>query len=174
LDIASRLAAVEEIRQLKARYFRCVDTKDWEQLALVFAPDVKFDRTTGTRLRDPWTGVWNPPLPELPLIVSGRDEVVRMVRAATEDIHTVHHGFMPEIDILSESAALGVWAMSDELRDRDCRLIVRGSGHYHETYERAASGWAIKAVRLTRLSLEFGDGRRPDVWPAATPRGAGE
>jgi hypothetical protein len=165
LDIARRLAAIEDIKQLKARYFHCVDTKDWEQLAQVFTPDVKFDRTMGNAVRDPWTGVWDPPLPEVPQIVSGRDAVMRMVRAATEHIHTVHHGFMPEIEILDETTARGVWAMRDELRDRDRKLILRGSGHYHETYERSATGWAIKTAKLVRLSLVFGEGRRPACAP---------
>lgn len=163
MDTASRLAAIEDIKKLKARYFRCVDTKDWEQLAQVFTPDVRFDRTLGNALRDPWTGVWDPPLPEVPLIVSGRDAVVRMVRAATEHVHTVHHGFMPEIDILGETTARGVWAMCDELRDQAHRLIVSGSGYYHETYECSTAGWAIKTAKLVRLSLMLGEGRRPDA-----------
>lgn len=156
MDIATRLAAIEEIKKLKARYFRCVDTKDWEGLAQVFAPDVEFDRTLGNAVRDPWTGVWDPPLPAAPLIVSGREAVMRVVRAAIEHVHTVHHGFMPEIEVLGETTARGVWAMHDELRDRSHRLILRGSGHYHETYERSSAGWAIKTAKLVRLSLRRG------------------
>jgi len=127
----------------------------------VFAPDVNFDRTMGNSVRDPWTGAWDPPLAELPLIISGREAVMRMVRVATEHIHTVHRGYMPEIEILGETTARGVWAMSDELRDPAHRLILSGSGHYYETYERAATGWAIKTAKLVRSSLVFGDGRRP-------------
>ena len=39
MDDLERLVAIEEIKQLKARYFRCMDTKDWEGFAEVFAPD---------------------------------------------------------------------------------------------------------------------------------------
>lgn len=166
METAARLAALEDIRQLKARYFRCVDTKDWEQLAQVFTPDVEFDRTMGNAVRDPWTGAWDPPLAEVPLIVSGRDAVLRMIRGAVEHIHTVHHGFMPELEVLSETAARGVWAMCDELRDRDRKLILRGSGHYHETYERSSAGWAIRTAKLVRLSLLYGEGRRPSRGPS--------
>lgn len=162
MDIPAILAAIEEIKQLKARYFRCVDAKDWEELAQVFTPDVEFDRTMGNSVRNPWTGAWEPPLSESPLLVSGRDAVMSMVRAATERIHTVHRGFMPEIEILDETTARGVWAMSDELRDRSRRLILCGSGHYYETYERAATRWAIKTAKLVRSSLVFGDGRRSE------------
>ena len=35
----NRLLAIEEIKQLKARYFRFLDTKDWAGLTTVFTPD---------------------------------------------------------------------------------------------------------------------------------------
>jgi hypothetical protein len=36
---------IEAIKRLKARYFRLMDTKDWEGLAEVFADDVEIDMT---------------------------------------------------------------------------------------------------------------------------------
>ena len=38
-----KLLAIEEIKQLKARYFRFVDTKDWTGFAGLFAADAVFD-----------------------------------------------------------------------------------------------------------------------------------
>ena len=38
-----RLTALEEIKELKARYFRCLDTKDWAGLQAVFSDDAEFD-----------------------------------------------------------------------------------------------------------------------------------
>ena len=32
MDTVERLDAIEAIKQLKARYFRCMDTKDWDGL----------------------------------------------------------------------------------------------------------------------------------------------
>src|SRR6185312_2545365 len=51
MDLAERLAAIEEIKALKARYFRCMDEKDWPGLQAVFTPDVvcDFRDSTGTR-----------------------------------------------------------------------------------------------------------------------------
>jgi hypothetical protein len=40
-----KLLAIEEIKNLKARYFRCVDTKDWPGFQAVFAPNARFDIT---------------------------------------------------------------------------------------------------------------------------------
>ena len=36
---------VEKIKKLKARYFRCMDTKDWDGFQSVFAPDATMDTT---------------------------------------------------------------------------------------------------------------------------------
>ena len=38
-----KLLAIEEIKQLKARYFQCVDCKDWKGFSATFAADVEFD-----------------------------------------------------------------------------------------------------------------------------------
>src|SRR6266478_1084697 len=39
MSAIDKVVAIEEIHQLKARYFRCVDTKDWDCWRAVFAPD---------------------------------------------------------------------------------------------------------------------------------------
>jgi hypothetical protein len=160
LDSLFRLEAQEDIRRLKARYFRCVDTKDWPGFEALLTPDVVLERTFSSSVLDPWTGQWRPPIADAPQRVVGRDAVMAAVRKAVGAVRSVHHGFMPEIDILGPDEARGVWAMSDELRDRQGRLIFRGAGHYHETYRRLPSGWAISTFRLTRLALEHGDGER--------------
>ena len=43
MDTIERLAAIEDIKRLKARYFRCMDMKDWAGLEAVFAPDLVAD-----------------------------------------------------------------------------------------------------------------------------------
>lgn len=161
MDAIERLTAIEDIRRLKARYFRCVDGKDWDGLAAVFAPDAVFDHSRGGSLRDPWTGLWGPPLPAEPTLSVGRDAIMARIRSVVELIHTAHQGFMPEIEIVDAHRATGIWAMSDQLYDRAGRLILSGTGHYHESYEKLAGGWAIKTTALTRLRLIRGDGERP-------------
>jgi len=44
---AAHTRAIEEIKQLKARYFRCMDTKDWAGYLNVFTPDAKIDSKRG-------------------------------------------------------------------------------------------------------------------------------
>jgi hypothetical protein len=42
MDRLERLEAIEAIRSLKARYFRLMDTKQWDGLRSVFATDSRF------------------------------------------------------------------------------------------------------------------------------------
>ena len=44
-----KLWAIEQIKQLKARYFRSMDTKDWAALEAVFAPDAVMDMRSEMR-----------------------------------------------------------------------------------------------------------------------------
>jgi uncharacterized protein (TIGR02246 family) len=129
---------VEAIRQLKARYFRTMDTKNWPAMRLVFADDVVMDTTASGGN-----------------VIRGADEFMEFLRQAIGDVITVHHGHTPEIELTSATTAAGIWAMEDMLRYPDGRE-VHGYGHYHETYEKADGGeWRIKTSTLTRLRMDI-------------------
>jgi hypothetical protein len=128
---------VEAIKRLKARYFRTMDTKDWDGMRQVFAADVVMDTT------ESGGGV-----------VHGADEFMTFLRAQIGDVVTVHHGHMPEIELTSATTATGVWALEDLLRWPD-GSEMQGFGHYHETYEKVDGEWRITSSTLTRLRMDF-------------------
>jgi hypothetical protein len=140
VDAVERLTAIEEIKQLKARYFRCMDMKDWDGQVAVFTPDVEVD-------------VSGEMPPGEDGIIRGAQEFVTFNRGHIEDVLTVHHGHMPEIEITSDTTATGTWAMEDMLRwpDGGPMRTLHGYGHYHETYEKVDGEWRIKTMKLTRL-----------------------
>ena len=127
---------IEAIRQLKARYFRTMDTKDWAAMRQVFTDDVVMDTTAsgGT-------------------VVTGADEIMAFLLGVIGDVVTVHHVHTPEIEPTSATTATGIWAMEDMLRWPDGREM-HGYGHYHETYEKAGGAWRIKTLTLTRLRTD--------------------
>ena len=140
MDPIERLTAIEEIKQLKARYFRCMDMKDWDGQVTVFAPDVEVD-------------VSGEMAPGENGVIRGAQEFVTFNRGHIEHVLTVHHGHMPEIEITSDTTATGIWSMEDMLRWRDGGPMrtLHGYGHYHETYEKTAGEWRIKTMRISRL-----------------------
>jgi hypothetical protein len=79
-----QLLDVEEIKRLKARYYRCVDTKQWDVFKELFTEDVKFEGEGHSSVgRDAFIAY-----------ASGGSETV-----SNRDVRTVHHGHMPEIEI---------------------------------------------------------------------------
>jgi len=128
---------VEAIRQLKARYFRTMDTKDWSGMRAVFTDDVVMDTSSSGG------GV-----------IAGADEFLAFLEPTLRDVVTVHHGHMPEIEITSPTTATGIWAMEDMLRWPD-GTEMHGYCHYHETYEKVDGEWRIKTSTLTRLRTDF-------------------
>ena len=138
------LEAIEAIRRLKARYFRMLDTGDWDGLVRVFTDEVVVDIEGGL---GPSSG------PRTQLAVDFVDGVRRALTGAV----TVHHGHMPEIDVHSAVSASGTWAMADEIWFPASSPVahLRGAGHYHETYTRLDGGWRIASMKLTRLHVDI-------------------
>jgi uncharacterized protein (TIGR02246 family) len=146
IDTPEELTAIEAIKRLKASYFRCMDTKDWDGFAEVFAPDAVMDMSS--EMRDGRTKGSG--------ITTGNREIAAFVRAAVDAVQTVHHGHMPEIELTSPTTATGIWAMEDKLRWPEGSPIrtMHGYGHYHETYEKVDGRWRIKTITLTRLRVD--------------------
>lgn len=146
-----RLSAIEEIRQVKARYFRGVDLSDGDLVRGVLAEDCELDyRGCCT---DPATG--RDFLPAMNVIVRGRASWVAdgLKRAG---IVSVHQGHQAEIELTSEATARATWAMTDRLYmpANSPFAVMVGYGHYHETYEKSGGQWRIKTLRITRLRVE--------------------
>jgi uncharacterized protein (TIGR02246 family) len=127
----------EAIRQLKARYFRTMDTKDWAGMRQVFADDVVIDTSEAGGE-----------------IVSGADECINFLQGVLAGTVTVHQGHMPEIELTSATTATGIWALNDIVIWPDGTRLD-GYGHYHETYVREDDEWRIKTSTLTRLHTDF-------------------
>jgi Zn ribbon nucleic-acid-binding protein len=148
MDALARLVAIEEIKQLKARYFRLLDTRDFDGMAMVFCKDAVFDCTEGgliLPLDGPSIGAAGP-------VKRGRDEIMAWIRESFAQRTCVHHGHCHEITIDSETEAHGVIAMEDLIQAADRKTrVVHAAGHYHERYRVEDGQWRIAATKLTRL-----------------------
>ena len=133
-DVAA-LLAIESIKQLKARYCRYLDTKDWDAWRTIFADDFVSDTSEAGGK-----------------VIAGADDFVAFTRKALgrPTQATAHQVHAPEIELTSPTTARGVWALQDVVRFGPGVSLV-GYGHYHETYENTAGQWVIKSSKLTRL-----------------------
>jgi hypothetical protein len=136
VDQIQRLTSIEEIKQLRARYTRYIDTQDWEGLRSVITEDFHSETDRGA--------------------LDGRAQVIESVSTSLAGASTAHHCHTPEITVTGHDTATGIWAMQDHVKMtlNGNPFSFRGAGHYHETYVRTPEGWRISSSVLRRLSVD--------------------
>lgn len=134
------LLAWKEILELRARYFRTVDAKDWSGFRGTFTDDCVFDFGDGN-------------------IMHGADAFVEAVRDQVGEGITVHRGALPEITIDSPTTAHGIWQLNDYLEwspdpDTGERRGVMGYGHEADEYRKVDGEWRISSWKLHYIRLD--------------------
>jgi hypothetical protein len=131
------LVTLEEIRQLKYRYLRCVDRKLWDEMADVFTPDATVDY--GTQVFGK------------PLKIAGRDEIIAYFRKNLgPSLITVHSAGQPEITVDGDTAT-GTWRFEDTVIAMEYRVVITGAAFYEDRYVRGADGkWRITHIGYVR------------------------
>lgn len=135
------LVEIEKIRQLKARYFRTMDQKDWDAWEQVFCEDVLIDTTQ-----------------EGSPIIHGRKAFREYLPPILQQVKTVHHGHSSEIEITGPATATGKWAMEDMLwwPESEGGNHLWGVGWYFEKYRKDGDGeWRIFELKLRRIRVEI-------------------
>jgi hypothetical protein len=132
------LVALEEIRQVKYRYLRCVDLKLWDEIVDVFTADASADYGTHAAGR--------------PLNLRGREEIVSYLRDNLgPEIITVHRCGQPEITVNGDKA-MGTWSFEDTVIAMEYRVVIKGAAFYEDTYERGDDGkWRISHIGYQRI-----------------------
>ncbi len=132
------LASIEEIRQLKYRYFRTLDLKLWDEFGDCLAEDVT--ARYGTQAMNE------------PLHYDTRADVVKfMTENLGPGIITIHIASHPEINVDGDTAT-GSWGFEDTVIVPDFKVIIRGGGYYVDDYRKDADGkWRIAATRYDRI-----------------------
>lgn len=147
------LRSMEAIKIVKAKYFRSIDTKDWELMKSILADDVVCDLRGSATI--PGTSVRAFP-GAAEEIIYGADNVLNRYKAGAAHLSSVHLGHMPEIEMTSETSARAIWAMSDLLRFVGGPIAeMNGHGRYHDTYKLIDGEWKISSLQLTRTRLDI-------------------
>ncbi|WP_059044494.1 nuclear transport factor 2 family protein [Paenibacillus rubinfantis] len=133
-----RMEDMEQIRQLKARYFRYTDEKKWADFADLFTADAQIEADGA----------------EYP---GGGVGFAQMIAGLVGKAPSVHHGHMPEIQMIDKENAKAIWAMEDLLTFPDTEEAYpghNGYGQYRETYRKVGGVWKISSMKLTRFRMD--------------------
>lgn len=129
---------LEAIRRLKYAYFRTLDLKQFDQLALLLADDAT------AAYEDAKT-----PLTGRAAIVTWLTEVLGRPEIVTE-----HHGHHPEIDVTSDATATGTWYLQDRVIVPSADLEIGGTSFYSDRYTKTDGVWRIAHTGYVRVFEE--------------------
>jgi hypothetical protein len=137
MDTIEGICSVEDIRQVKYRYLRCVDLKLWDELGETLTESAVLDFGTtdfGT-----------------PLEITGRSEIVAFNRAKFgPGTLTVHTAAQPEITVDGDAAA-GVWSLREMLLATRHDMVITAAAFHYDRYQRGADGcWRIARSSYAR------------------------
>jgi hypothetical protein len=135
-DAEATFMDLEAIKQVKARYFRLIDMKLWDELPDVFTEDCQANFARE----------------DLPP-VQGPVEILKLLRKIEPPV-SIHHGHTPEIEFTGSGTASAVWqSFSIRLRTAEIGERDRATyGYYWEDYRRCDDGkWRIAKIRFQRL-----------------------
>jgi hypothetical protein len=129
--------ARNEIGELKARYCRFLDCKQWHAYSEVFAADGCMQ--------------FGPSIEEG--AASGRADIVALLKKQLKRAETVHHVHPAEFHFHDNGEVSALWPMDDRVANPG--FILEGSGYYEEHYRRIEGRWYIQHMRLHRLRVDM-------------------
>jgi len=131
-----QLSDMAEIKVVKHRYFRGIDTGDAALLAGLFTEDVAVTYNGGT----------------YKVSLSGR---AAMLEFLANSFHSgaaaMHIGLMPDITITGDNTATGIWYLQDVFIDLEKDDHTFGTAIYTDRYVREGGVWKIAATYYDRV-----------------------
>jgi hypothetical protein len=142
----SRLEDIEAIKQLKYRYWRHLDLKQWDALAACFAADATVCYSSGK------------------YEFAGVDAIMRFLSESLGEARgsvTIHQGHHPEIELLGETSARGSWALYNYMFNVKENRGIRIGAYYEDTYVKLAGAWKFQHIGYRYIFHE--EWKRDDI-----------
>ena len=130
-----QLLEKERIKELKARYFRALDTKDWALFGACLTEDIEGRYSDGQ------------------LSFDGREQLVGFMieTLSASTILTMHQGHHPEIEInKNNTQATGIWYLQDMVIDLQSKMRLYGAAIYHDEYRLEGGEWKVSKTGYSR------------------------
>lgn len=129
------LVEIEKIKQLKYRYFRHLDSKQFSDIIELFTDDATTAYDNGRHS------------------YQGREQIFKFLDESmtTPDSLTAHQAHHPEITVIDENHATGIWHFEDTVHRLDFRVLIFGAGIYWDEYVKVDGQWKIAHTGYERL-----------------------
>jgi ketosteroid isomerase-like protein len=127
---------IREIEELKYRYLRAVDTRDWDALADTLTDDVVTDY--GTQMGGK------------KLAFTSRDAVLDYFRGAMKGTLITEHRVDHPVIRVDGDTATGSWYLQDRVIVPDYDRMIIGAAFYRDEYRRTDDGWKISSTGYDR------------------------
>lgn len=142
------LEDIEAIKELKARYWRTLDQRKWDELRDTMLPNVVLDMEG--------IPVCEGPEPFL---------AICMQAASVPGQFNAHHGHNARIWLTGKDSAEGTWDCWFQGIDATNRTVLTLTNHYADQYVRQGGRWWIKRLEARQTSFSF-----QNVGPDGAPK----
>ena len=126
---------LEDIKRVKYRYLRALDTKHWADYADTMTDDVVGDYGSSLGEEHHFTD---------------RNSLVEYMRTSLPDsVVTDHRVTHPEITVDGDEAS-GIWYLQDRVIVAEFDFMLIGAAFYHDEYRKTPDGWKISVTGYKR------------------------
>ncbi|MET0700450.1 MAG: nuclear transport factor 2 family protein [Mycobacterium sp.] len=126
---------LEDIKVVKYRYMRALDTKHWDDFADTMTEDI--------------IGNYGSSLGETHSFDDRASLVEYMRTSLPANVITEHRVTHPEITIDGDEAT-GIWYLQDKVIVPEFDFLLIGAGFYHDKYRRTPDGWKLSLTGYDR------------------------
>ncbi len=133
------LVELRAIEELKYRYLRFLDLKQFDSLAHTLTEDATASYGGGAH--------------EL----EGRSAIVAFLERTMSrpEMLTTHKVHQPEIELVDATRARGVWALEDRVIDTGLGVTISGAAYYDDEYRKVDGAWLISHTGYRRVYEEL-------------------
>lgn len=135
-----RLLALEDIRLLRAKYCRYIDTHEFDRLTEVLSEDFVLDMSPASKVLG---GRTQP--------IRGRDAVIGHMNAHYATLNKLLHiTTIPIIEFSDEDNAVGIWRQETFVKEGREDFVGAGIAYATatDTYRKVDGTWRLTSVRL--------------------------
>ena len=129
------LETIEEIKRVKYRYLRALDTKHWDDFADTLTEDI--------------VGAYGSSLGKEHRFTNRTDLVEFMRTSMPANVLTEHRVTHPEITVNGDEAE-ATWYLQDRVIVPEYNFMLFGAAFYHDRYRRTPDGWKICSTGYDR------------------------